>query len=72
MLTGNKEGVMQVNVHAHVAPATLEAIGEGSCDDTREPSFHTHHPTSIAAFDYKLGVLEDEASELGRAYSNLV
>ncbi|KAI0629559.1 cytochrome P450 [Trametes polyzona] len=25
-----------------------------------------------AAFDYKLGVLDDEASELGKAYSNLV
>ena len=25
-----------------------------------------------AAFDYKLGVLEDQTSELGRAYNNLV
>ena len=30
LLTGNKEGVIQVNVHRHVAPATLEAIGEGA------------------------------------------
>ncbi|KAI0774916.1 cytochrome P450 [Trametes elegans] len=53
MLTGHSESSIKVDVHRHVAPATLEAIGE-------------------AAFDYKLGVLEDEASELGSAYRNLV
>ena len=29
MLTGSKDGHINVNVHADVAPATLDAIGEG-------------------------------------------
>ena len=33
---------------------------------------HAYSSQAIAAFDYKLGVLSDEASELGKAYSNLV
>ncbi|KAI8971016.1 cytochrome P450 [Trametes punicea] len=53
LLMGQPGGSIKINVHEHVAPATLEAIGE-------------------AAFDYKLGVLDDEASELGKAYKNLV
>ena len=30
MLTGNAEGSIKLNIHDDVAPATLEAIGEGT------------------------------------------
>ena len=72
MLAGHSEQSIKLNVHDYIAPATLEAIGEGKRVPIGHVLFVNAHVVLLAAFDYKLGVLDDKTSELGAAYKNLV
>lgn len=59
----------ETNVHPWFARATLDAIGEGKYSDSKLRC--SLILSSLAAFDYEFGSMDDRDNILGKTYRNL-
>lgn len=72
LLFSSSSGAVTLNLTEWLSRATLDAIAEGEKTTSCVHIVHSTINVHLAAFDYKVGAMDDADNELARGYNNLM